>query len=175
VVRTDRGGDVTVHAPGQLVGYPILDLKPDRCDVRRYVNDLAEVMRRVALLHGVASGTVPKLVGLWVDPGSVARWPGAAHAREILKLGAIGVRISSWVTMHGFALNLAKNDDAFGVIVPCGIRDHGVTSIAELTGASVEPRRAAEEAFAALCQVFEREPSGLADAPDVAASCHWQR
>jgi len=165
VVRTDRGGDVTVHAPGQLVGYPIVDLKPDRCDVRRYVNDLAEVMRRVAALYGVSAGLVPKLVGLWVDPASVSEWPGADRAGELVKIGAIGVRISGWVTMHGFALNLAKNEDAFSVIVPCGIRKHGVSSIAELTGRRVEPRAAATAAYAALAEVLDRRPDALAEAP----------
>jgi lipoyl(octanoyl) transferase len=166
VARTDRGGDVTVHAPGQLVGYPILDLKPDRCDVRRYVNDLAETMRRVALRHGVSAGVVPGLIGLWVDRASVNAWPGAERAAEIAKIGAIGVRISQWVTMHGFALNFEDNAEAFGVIVPCGIRNHGVTSVKELTGKSADLRAEAVNAFTALCEVLGRTEGDFDDLRD---------
>lgn len=162
-VRTTRGGDVTLHAPGQLVGYPVVDLAPDRCDVRRYVRDLAEVMRRVAADHGVASGEVPGLVGLWTDRADPREFRGAGAARDLAKLGAIGVRVSRWVTQHGFALNLTTRADLHELIVPCGIREHGVTSIRDLTGAEPTAHDAARRAHAAFCEIFGRTRRDLVD------------
>jgi lipoyl(octanoyl) transferase len=171
VVHTGRGGDVTLHLPGQLVCYPILDLNPDRRDVRRYVKDLAEVMRRVVLEYGLSAGTIERYVGLWVDAESPAYWSGEELAQDPLKLGAIGVSISRWVTLHGFALNLCPELSAFGYIVPCGIREHGVSSVRELTRAEPRVRDAAERALFHLAEVFDAQTHGLQD--EIPASWAW--
>ncbi|MBW8860776.1 MAG: lipoyl(octanoyl) transferase LipB [Acidobacteria bacterium] len=121
--ETGRGGDVTYHGPGQIVGYPILDLNPDRRDVHRYVRDLEEVLILTAADYGIDAGRVPGLTGVWVGND---------------KLAAIGVRIARWITSHGFAFNVETNLDYFGLIVPCGIADRGVTSLSRLLGRPVE-------------------------------------
>jgi lipoyl(octanoyl) transferase len=141
VFVSGRGGDVTYHGPGQLVGYPILDLRPDRCDVHRYVRDLEEVLIRAVAGFGIVSHRLPGLTGTWVG-----------HE----KLAAIGVRIARWVTSHGFALNVSTNLEHFGLIVPCGIADKGVTSLDKLSGrptAMIDVENAVVEAFSL---VFER-------------------
>lgn len=143
LVETGRGGDVTFHGPGQLVGYPIFDLKPDRCDLRKYVRGLAELMISVAREHDVEAGVVDGMIGVWADIERPTEWAGEAWARSMGKIGAIGVRISRWVTMHGFALNLDVDLSSFAVIVPCGIREHPVTSIARLGGKARSPREVA--------------------------------
>jgi lipoyl(octanoyl) transferase len=160
---TGRGGDVTYHGPGQLVGYPILDLRPDRCDVRRYVRSLADTMVLVAREHGVESGCVEGMVGVWVDADAPTQWAGAAWAGRLAKIGAIGVRLSRWVTMHGFALNLSTDLDAYAHIVPCGIRDHGVASIASLTGGAPSVAEAARACAPQLARALAMEVPRIED------------
>jgi lipoyl(octanoyl) transferase len=161
VVQTGRGGDVTLHAPGQLVCYPIVDLAPDRKDVRRYVQDLSEVMRRVVQGCAVDAGRFDEHVGLWANRESPRAYRGAESSSDLVKLGAIGVRISRWVTMHGFALNLSPDMRLFSLIVPCGIHEYGVASLAELLdGPAPSVADAAAQAFAALVSVLSADAAG---------------
>jgi lipoyl(octanoyl) transferase len=164
LVRTNRGGDITLHAPGQLVCYPILDLSPKYKDVRRYVRMLAEVMRQITLTAEIDGGIVDEFVGLWIDQAQVRSWPGQERARHLVKIGAIGVRISRWVTMHGFALNLSTDLDLFEMIIPCGIGQHGVTSVAALRGFAPPLVSAAAIGYEALAHAVGASPVPLEDA-----------
>ena len=142
VFESGRGGDVTYHGPGQLVGYPILDLKPDRCDVHRYVRDLEEVLIRAVAGFGIVSHRLPGLTGTWVGNE---------------KLAAIGVRIARWVTSHGFALNVSTNLEHFGLIVPCGITGKGVTSMDILSRKPTGMTDVESAVVDAFCVVFDRQ------------------
>jgi lipoyl(octanoyl) transferase len=139
VFETGRGGDITYHGPGQIVGYPIIDLKPDRCDVHRYVRDLEEVLIRVAADYGLTAERVRGLTGVWVGNE---------------KLAAIGVRIARWITSHGFALNVTTDLDYFNLIVPCGIADHGVTSLSRLLGRPVDRVEVEDRVIQRFTDVF---------------------
>jgi lipoyl(octanoyl) transferase len=139
VYETGRGGDITYHGPGQVVGYPIIDLKPDRCDVHRYVRDIEDVLIRVAADYGVTAERVAGLTGVWVGGEKVA---------------AIGVRIARWITSHGFALNVTTDLDYFNLIVPCGIADRGVTSLSKLLGRSVDHREVEDRVVQRFTEVF---------------------
>jgi lipoyl(octanoyl) transferase len=142
VYESGRGGDVTYHGPGQVVGYPILDLAPDRCDVHRYVRDLEEVLIRVAKDFGVTASRVCGRTGVWVGDA---------------KLAAIGVRLSRWVTSHGFAFNVTTDLDYFDLIVPCGIADAGVTSLARL-GCQADRAEVEARILMHFAEVFNRQP-----------------
>jgi lipoyl(octanoyl) transferase len=142
VHETGRGGDVTYHGPGQLVGYPIINLKPDRCDVHRYVRDIEEVLIRTIAEFGVTGTRIPGLTGVWVGNDKIA---------------AIGVRIARWITSHGFALNVNTDLDYFKMIVPCGIADKGVTSLSRVVGRSIDTREAAQTIALTFGGVFGRE------------------
>jgi lipoyl(octanoyl) transferase len=142
VHESGRGGDITYHGPGQLVGYPILDLRPDRCDVHKYVRDLEEVMIRTAGDFGLHGSRITGLSGAWVGAD---------------KVGAIGVRISRWITSHGFALNVTTDLDFFRLIVPCGIESGGVTSLSRATGRRVSMSDAEASIVRNFADVFDRK------------------
>ncbi|MDD9936006.1 MAG: lipoyl(octanoyl) transferase LipB [Myxococcales bacterium] len=150
--ETGRGGDVTYHGPGQLVAYPILDLKPDRRDVRKYVAGLEQVMIDVAARYGLEAGRVDGLNGAWI---------------EERKLGAVGVRISRWITMHGLALNVSTNLDAFDLIVPCGIRDKQVTSLEQELGREVGLPEVEDALVECFASVYDAEPTVRVGPPEL--------
>ncbi len=154
--ETGRGGDVTYHGPGQLVGYPILGLSPDRRDLHGYVRDLEEVLIRALATWGIEAGRKTGLTGVWVGDGKIA---------------AIGVRVSSgWITSHGFALNVSTNLAYFDAIVPCGITNHGVTSIGAVLGHRCAMEVAEERVTAAFADVFGADSGPRAHAPAYAHS-----
>jgi lipoyl(octanoyl) transferase len=144
VHEADRGGKVTYHGPGQLVGYPILDLSPDRRDVKRYVRDLEESLIRVLVRYGIEGARSPRkdrVTSVWVGDDKIA---------------AIGVHLSRWITTHGFALNVTTNLEHFRGIVPCGITDGGVTSIERATGRHLSISEVAEAYVPEFLEIFER-------------------
>lgn len=137
-----RGGDVTYHGPGQLVAYPILDLKPDRKDLHRYLRDLETVLISVADDYGIAASRSDSGTGVWTEAG---------------KLAAIGIRVSSgWITSHGVALNVGSDLSYFETIVPCGITDRQVTSLERELGTAPEIEEVADSFIRHFCDVFER-------------------
>jgi len=150
VHETGRGGDVTYHGPGQLVGYPIISLRPDRCDVHRYVRDIEEVLIRTVADFGIVSLRISGLTGVWVGNE---------------KIGAIGVRIARWITSHGFALNVNTDLSYFRMIVPCGITEKGVTSLSQLLGRKVDLEEVATAAAGHFGDVFQRSMRVATGAP----------
>jgi lipoyl(octanoyl) transferase len=149
--ETGRGGDVTYHGPGQLVGYPILDLNPDRRDVRRYVNGLEEVMIRLAGAFGLSAQRIAGLNGTWI---------------EDRKIGAVGVRIRRWVTMHGFAFNVSTRLSAFELIVPCGISDKRVTSLEHELGRPCSLGEVEQAVIPIFADVYGADASVTRGAPE---------
>lgn len=139
VHRVDRGGDITFHGPGQLVGYPIVDLNEHYKDVHRYLRDLEEVLIRVLNRYRIRAERVAGLSGVWVGQDKVA---------------AMGVHVSRWVTSHGFALNVSTDLAHFGRIIPCGIQDRGVTSMERLLGRKLSLEELAEATAAEFADVF---------------------
>ena len=146
LIDVGRGGDVTYHGPGQLVAYPILDLKPDRKDVHRYLRDLEAVLVRTLDEIGIRGEPVPDLTGVWVDGRKIA---------------AIGVRVSSgWITSHGFALNVSNDLSYFETIVPCGIQDVSVTSVTRELGRPFDVTDILQTVSEAFSKIFGRSISG---------------
>ncbi len=141
VERVDRGGEITYHGPGQLVGYPILDLRQHGSDLHKYLQDLEEVLIQTVSVFGLLGERVPGRTGVWVQDRKIA---------------AIGIKVSRWVSLHGFALNIATDLRPFReYFVPCGIADKGVTSLAEMLG-DAAPARAEVEAVltARFAEIF---------------------
>lgn len=145
VHQSNRGGDITYHGPGQLVGYPILDLAGIRKDVVWYLRSLEEVLMAALAEFGIAAGRNPGLTGVWVG-------------RE--KIAAIGVHLSRWVTSHGFALNVNPELRYFEFIVPCGIREYGVTSMEQVLGRPVEMATVKRAVARTMESVFEGLAAG---------------
>lgn len=157
VVESDRGGDVTYHGPGQLVGYPILNLRepPHTPDLHTYLRALEETLIRTLAVFGVIAGRFPGYTGVWTQLDT----PHPA------KIAAIGIKSSRWITLHGFALNVCPDLSHFDWIVPCGIHDYGVTSLSRLLDRPVTVAEVLPSVEAAFVEVF-----GYALLPHRAAS-----
>jgi len=146
--RTNRGGDITFHGPGQIVGYPILDLERFYTDIGKYLRNLEEVIILVLKTYGIQGDRSPGETGVWIEPG--------VKGRE-RKICAIGVRCSRWITMHGFAFNVNTDLGYFGNIVPCGIQDKQVTSLAKELGYALPMEEVKEEVRRRFEEVFNVE------------------
>jgi len=155
VAFCDRGGQVTYHGPGQLVGYPVVSLSPDRRDIRRYVRDLQEVLVRTLADYGVAAepGEGQANIGVWTA------------GPEPAKIASLGVHLSRWVTTHGFALNVTTDLALFAGIIPCGLSAVRMTSIAERTGRTPALAEVAARAAVHFGRVFRREMVADGEAP----------
>jgi lipoyl(octanoyl) transferase len=142
VHEVGRGGDVTYHGPGQLVAYPIIDLNPDRRDVRKYMWSLEETMIRTCKDFGLSATRIEGLNGAWIGDR---------------KVGAVGVRISRWVTMHGLALNANSDLTHYDLIVPCGIQDKAVTSISAELGRTIGVPDVADPLARHFAELYDAE------------------
>ena len=139
-VEIDRGGDITYHGPGQIVGYPILDLDRHFTDIHKYLRYLEEVIIKTCAEYDIRAGRIEGLTGVWVGDE---------------KICAMGIRCSRWVTMHGFALNVNTDLSYFNHIVPCGINDKEVTSLQNILGREVNPGEVKEHLLKHFAEVFE--------------------
>lgn len=144
-VRTNRGGDITFHGPGQVVGYPILDLHDFFTDIHKYMRYLEEVIIRTIAAYGLTGDRLPGATGVWLDPQE----PDKAR-----KICAMGVRCSRWVTMHGFALNVNTDLNYFNHIIPCGIEDKAVTSLQNELGKEIDRQEVMEQLTTHMAVVF---------------------
>ena len=151
--QTNRGGDITYHGPGQLVGYPILQLGEIRRDVAWYVRQLEETMIQASAGFGVTAWRIPGCTGVWAKPS--VNNIGAHENKE--KLGAIGVHLSRWVTTHGFAYNVSTDLRYFDLIVPCGIPDCRTTSLEKLLGRNITPNEVAPQMIAGFGRALSLE------------------
>ncbi len=170
IYRVERGGDVTYHGPGQLVGYPILNLRNFRQDVGWFVRSIEETLIRTIGDFGIPGRRVEKLVGVWTPSPPTPEPPPPSSDSDLrigrgerggaggeAKIAQIGARIEDWITYHGFALNVAPNMRHFDLIVPCGISDKAVVSMEQWLGRPVEMRAVREQVAARFGQVFEAE------------------
>jgi lipoyl(octanoyl) transferase len=156
-VKTNRGGDITFHGPEQIVGYPILDLEKFGTDIGKYLRNLEEIIIRTLADYGIRGERSNGETGVWLEPGSA----GAAR-----KIAAFGVRCSRWITMHGFAFNVNTDLLYFDGIIPCGIKNKQVTSLARELGRSIDLEEVKEKIKIHFEEVFEAElkawePEGL--------------
>ena len=147
-VHTNRGGDITYHGPGQIVGYPVIDLENFFTDIHQYMRLLEEAVIQTLAEFGISSGRIPGLTGVWLDPDDESR------ARKIC---ALGVKTSRWVAMHGFAFNVNADLNYFDYIVPCGIDDKAVTSMEFELGKKQDMKAVEEILKTKLAHVFEME------------------
>ena len=145
--KINRGGDITYHGPGQLVGYPILDLDNFFTDIHLYLRTLEEAIIRLCADYGVEAGRYSGYTGVWLD----------ADKDEARKICAMGVRASRWVTMHGFALNVNADLNYFGHIIPCGIEDKAVTSLEKELGRPLDMEEVKEKLKKHIADLFEME------------------
>jgi len=180
--ETNRGGDITYHGPGQLVGYPILNLSEIRRDVGWYVRNIEEAMIRATAEFGISGRRVAGRTGVWVDvqAGSAAEYEKelkeVKEAEDEEKLAAIGVHLSRWVTSHGFAYNVSTDLGYFDLIVPCGIAGKRATSLEKLLGRRVEMREVAPRIAAHLGEIFDLDLRGCdRDDLDVMLRTHEDR
>jgi lipoyl(octanoyl) transferase len=150
LVETDRGGDATFHGPGQLVAYPVLDLKPDFCDIRRFVNGLERSMIDTVAEYGLTAGPLAGHPGVWLEALP-------EYGLTERKIGALGARVRRWVTNHGLALNVNTNLEYFDFIVPCGIRDKGVTSLECELNREIPMGEVMDRLAGHLARIFGRE------------------
>ncbi len=146
--KNNRGGDITYHGPGQIVGYPILNLDLFFTDIHKYLRFLEEAIILTLKEYGIESGRIPGLTGVWIDTENKIK------ARKIC---ALGVRCSRWVTMHGFAFNVNTDLSYFGNIVPCGIQDKAVTSLEKELGRKMEMSEVKEKVKRHLAELFQME------------------
>lgn len=147
-VKTNRGGDITFHGPEQIVGYPILDLEKFGTDIGKYLRNLEEIIIRTLAEYGISGERSNGETGVWLEPGNVGRER---------KIAAFGVRCSRWITMHGFAFNVNTDLQYFEGIVPCGIKNKQVTSLARELGRDIELSEVKEKIKIHFEEVFEAE------------------
>jgi lipoate-protein ligase B len=149
VCHTDRGGDVTYHGPGQIVGYSIMDLKEQGRDLHQYIRNMEQVLIDTLAHYGIVAGRDKQHPGVWVNNEKIA---------------AIGIAVKNgWITMHGFALNVVPNMEHFRMIVPCGITDKGVTSMAALLGRRIDRDELHKQLIAQYGKIFDRAPEKVSD------------
>jgi len=140
VFEIDRGGDITFHGPGQVVGYPIINLNDWQNDTHKYLRALEEVIILTCMEYGLETGRNPKHTGVWIDDRKIA---------------AIGIKISNWISMHGFAFNVATDLQLFGGIIPCGLADKQVTSLNKELGKNIAVEEVKEKLLKNFIQVFQ--------------------